>query len=284
LQKEVSEIKKDFSHRHEVTEAKLEDTITEAQKQYELLKATNTEAKRNSSLIFEVQQYLNNEFAANQKKEADQKALQEKLTQTVSKLEDEVGELQNKVGAEAEKGSNLHSQVQSLSATTDKNIYDINKNGNDVKRMDRITEGHRDRLSTVESRAGELETATQKLRDRSDRSENNIQMLTLTQNDHVEKLELHKSKLDDGHYKAEQTIKELELTKTSVRNLHTVLGATNQTVSKHANRLDLAHEYITGLGKGVQETHRRVLSGHEGMLQPKGELNRTLPTIPTPRP
>lgn len=283
LQKEVALMKSDLNTRSDIIERRLDNTNIEVNKEAEILKATTAETKRNSSLVFEIQQYLNNEFVANQKKDKDVQATMDKLTQTVGNMEADVVDMKHTVGTEAEKSSNLYTQVQNLSATTDKNIFDINKNTNDAKRLDRTAEEHREKIVNVELRASELETGTQKLRDRADRAENNIGLLTITQNDHGEKLESHRAALEEGSTTQEQTNKELELTKSNVRSLHTVLGATNQTISKHANRLDLAHEYISGFGKGVQETHRRVQSGQEGMLPPKGDLSRTLPTIPGQR-
>mmetsp|Transcript_31620 Transcript_31620/g.73767 ORF Transcript_31620/g.73767 Transcript_31620/m.73767 type:complete len:556 (-) Transcript_31620:107-1774(-) len=65
----------------------------------------------------------------------------------------------------------------------------------------------------------------------------------------------------------------------NIKNLHGTVGAQNDTIAKLSARLELAHEYVDGVGKGLQDTHQQVLTGTGGMLAPKGGAGRVLPEI-----
>merc|ERR1712083_405681 len=66
-------------------------------------------------------------------------------------------------------------------------------------------------------------------------------------------------------------------TNAVVQHLHGDLGTTKGGLEKTAVRLDLAHEYIHGMSRGLQETHKLSLAGQDGMLAPKHGINRTQP-------
>jgi len=53
------------------------------------------------------------------------------------------------------------------------------------------------------------------------------------------------------------------------------------SLTKITMRIELAHEYMQGMSKGFQDTHRRVAAGLDGMHPPKTvQQRKTLPEIP----
>eukprot|EP00929_Paragymnodinium_shiwhaense_P013364 TRINITY_DN121225_c0_g1_i1.p1 TRINITY_DN121225_c0_g1~~TRINITY_DN121225_c0_g1_i1.p1 ORF type:complete len:539 (+),score=154.16 TRINITY_DN121225_c0_g1_i1:89-1705(+) len=78
-----------------------------------------------------------------------------------------------------------------------------------------------------------------------------------------------------------------EATSQELQRLCVDLSAEREMAAKLSARLDLCYSYFQGLGKGLQDTHRQVVSGEGGMLPPKLRMNTALPVIPqapkTPR-
>jgi len=77
--------------------------------------------------------------------------------------------------------------------------------------------------------------------------------------------------------------RDLDSACNTIKNLQEALDQTNDDISRVASHLDLAHDYLHGMSKGVQDTHQKVSLGHDGLLPPKTE-RRTLPSLPAPKP
>jgi len=80
-----------------------------------------------------------------------------------------------------------------------------------------------------------------------------------------QRLQNHERKIDEADGRIEHVGKELSLT--------------NSGMSKTAMRLDLAHEHLQGMGKGIQEAGKRILEGKEwkDVVRP---TPRMLPSLP----
>ncbi|CAE8650970.1 unnamed protein product, partial [Polarella glacialis] len=61
-------------------------------------------------------------------------------------------------------------------------------------------------------------------------------------------------------------------------------GADKEVLAKMGSRLEMCHKYFSGLGKGLADAHRQVVSGEGGMLPPKLGDASMLPTLlPMPK-
>mmetsp|Transcript_54443 Transcript_54443/g.127097 ORF Transcript_54443/g.127097 Transcript_54443/m.127097 type:complete len:545 (+) Transcript_54443:130-1764(+) len=77
--------------------------------------------------------------------------------------------------------------------------------------------------------------------------------------------------------------RDLDSACATIKMLQEALEQTNDDVARVAGHLDLAHDYLHGISKGVQDTHQKVSLGQDGLLPPKAE-RRTLPALPAPKP
>lgn len=65
--------------------------------------------------------------------------------------------------------------------------------------------------------------------------------------------------------------------------LHAVnkeVTSTSEEVSNMSGRVDIAHDYLHGLGKGLMAAHSQVVDGQEGMLPYKDKQSSSLPALP----
>lgn len=74
---------------------------------------------------------------------------------------------------------------------------------------------------------------------------------------------------------------DLKDTSAGLQKLTGTVGATLVEVGQVSSRLEVAHEYLDGLSRGVQDTHRHAMAGTSGMLPPKAPQTWELPGIPT---
>merc|ERR1711953_1251776 len=118
-----------------------------------------------------------------------------------------------------------------------------------------------------------------KLHKRTDDATSQISTLARIQQEAAVSIDMQQLELDRTRENHQQMTKTLGQTKLDLRNLSGEVGSTKTGVANMNMRLDLAHEYIDGIGQGIRGTHQHVLSGSGGMLPPKGVQSRTLPAL-----
>jgi len=136
-------------------------------------------------------------------------------------------------------------------------------------------------LQSLAGRVAGLEDRTAGLTQRMDISESRLKACEATQREAAGALDTHRLELDRSHQRQQQMSTSLGGATANLRIVGDQLRSVGHDVARHAMRLDLAHEYIDGMGKGFQDTHRSVLTGQDGLLPPKsGSLTgRGLPRI-----
>jgi len=138
-----------------------------------------------------------------------------------------------------------------------------------------------EKLLRNESRVVAAESNIEKLQKAIDKCESDGRDLALNLKELTSQVELEKNEhkktvasVDNAHADVGSTNEEIKLMSKDISDIQGAL-------SKIAMRLELAHEYVQGLGKGFQDTHKRVTAGLDGMVAPKTVSNRKmLPEIP----
>jgi len=103
----------------------------------------------------------------------------------------------------------------------------------------------------------------------SDVVESKVKNLTTWQYRATDVIDLLQSDQKKASMLLQTTNKTVEATSSKMNGLDAGLSRTNDAVCKLGQRVDLAHQYLEGAGKGLRDTHKRVAAGEDGMLAPK---------------
>merc|ERR1740121_3371633 len=199
------------------------------------------------------------------------------LGQRVRKVEDDLHQLSTEVARELPAG--LLTRVDQMDLKLNRNASECGKISRISEALVRTDEAVADAQGTVariELRVGGLELKTDRLEERAGTLEARAEGLARQERE-------GRRSLDERRGELERTVADAL---RDLKGLTVDLGKTKEAMTEQGALLDLAHEYIHGLGCGVQDTHRQVLSGANGMLPPMSARGgeRTLPGLPKPRP
>eukprot|EP00929_Paragymnodinium_shiwhaense_P042875 TRINITY_DN22118_c0_g1_i1.p1 TRINITY_DN22118_c0_g1~~TRINITY_DN22118_c0_g1_i1.p1 ORF type:complete len:812 (+),score=254.23 TRINITY_DN22118_c0_g1_i1:74-2509(+) len=150
-----------------------------------------------------------------------------------------------------------------------------------------------DQLEGQRERLGMLEEAQSLQSQRLDGLEVRSAELFALSADVSKHLAAHDTELERVRWSVKDTDDRLAAVRAELKQLRSEYTGTVKDVTKTSHRVDLAHEYFDGLGRGFESTHQKVL----GMLQPRADkqtsvspagagassAGRTLPVVPTPR-
>merc|ERR1711879_161175 len=124
----------------------------------------------------------------------------------------------------------------------------------------------------------------ERLTERVDVAHGCLADLGVFRQDAAVKIDMHALEIDRGKTKQDQLQSDLGEANVAIEGLSTDFATTSVHLGHVTNRVDLAHEYFDGLGKGLQDMHRHSLGGTGscGMvpLPPKSpQKGSTLPGI-----
>lgn len=202
----------------------------------------------------------------------------------VNKVEELINKLSKTINTEkAQQMTNLQSLIEAIQ----KNSSDVSKSLNDIEGLDKTVKVQDHRILKVEQKGTDLSVRQERLKEQLDKSEVDLRgVVTGVQRDLTTKMDTQSHELSKTNANLQLVSSRLDGVQAQTQHLHTELGNTNGTVDKMGQSLDLAHEYFQGVTKGFHDTHKRVLTGQDGMLPPKGGGSKmsppkTLPVIPT---
>jgi len=172
------------------------------------------------------------------------------LVQRVKKISDELAEVVPTV----------RSNTSSVSMHTD-SINDLEQRVKDAENRGAHTQ---DRVTRVE---GDLSNWSSTLSD--------LQVKVLTQGTELEKTQTTQARM----------LKDIGEGQVTMKSLDANLRAAEQNSMSISNRVDVTYEFLHGMGKGLQDTHRSVVSGQDGLLAPKPTtVKGALPNLTVPQP
>eukprot|EP00929_Paragymnodinium_shiwhaense_P005031 TRINITY_DN10642_c0_g1_i1.p1 TRINITY_DN10642_c0_g1~~TRINITY_DN10642_c0_g1_i1.p1 ORF type:complete len:588 (+),score=124.12 TRINITY_DN10642_c0_g1_i1:157-1920(+) len=198
-------------------------------------------------------------------------------TERLSRVEREIG-----LGGEA-----MYSATASPKAGCD----DVDKvNIREAVRHHHTQQRHmQEALAKLEERCQDV---ISRLRDVSDYSEHNVIKLISTADSHRQVIDQHSEEITSLSKNTTKCGQDIDGASWKLQSLHLELGMTSEAVAKIAQHLDLAHDYLHGFGKGLQETQRRVSRGLDSIIpqkrpgsgKPLPTLHPTAPVEAAPRP
>eukprot|EP00927_Polykrikos_kofoidii_P061174 TRINITY_DN56040_c0_g1_i1.p1 TRINITY_DN56040_c0_g1~~TRINITY_DN56040_c0_g1_i1.p1 ORF type:complete len:518 (+),score=49.65 TRINITY_DN56040_c0_g1_i1:54-1556(+) len=169
--------------------------------------------------------------------------------------------------------------VNHLIDSTNVTAEELRRKCADIQRIDEQLPSHANRLTVVEDRGGKLHAEHQSARERVDTLEVRLDKLTETHASTVTQVDSHGFELHQQRACQIRLGESIDEANLRANRLTADIDATNGIVAKVSARSELAHEYVQGLSKGFQDTHKRLVAGHDAMLSPKGSYNRTLPVL-----
>eukprot|EP00929_Paragymnodinium_shiwhaense_P059844 TRINITY_DN29940_c0_g1_i1.p1 TRINITY_DN29940_c0_g1~~TRINITY_DN29940_c0_g1_i1.p1 ORF type:complete len:574 (-),score=193.67 TRINITY_DN29940_c0_g1_i1:180-1781(-) len=133
------------------------------------------------------------------------------------------------------------------------------------------------RMSCAERQQEQLKAKTGKI-------DEDLHVLTKEHGDLSLKVAADKKSIETMYTRQHVQENWLQDVNARVKALILDLESSKEVVAKTVPRLELAHEYLQGLTKGLQDAHSRVASGQDGMLRVKqGCGAMTLPELPGSR-
>jgi len=152
---------------------------------------------------------------------------------------------------------------------------------------------HADEIAKLEKAQKEADTQLQResrridqhvqlhsqAKDRIGSVEASLKSMTETQNGMESKLNAHAHDIGRAQQRLHDSERKIDEADSKIDSVGRELSLTSSGVSKAAVRLDLAHEHLHGMGKGIQEAGKRILEGKEwkDIVRP---TSRMLPTLP----
>mmetsp|Transcript_26814 Transcript_26814/g.56811 ORF Transcript_26814/g.56811 Transcript_26814/m.56811 type:complete len:508 (-) Transcript_26814:78-1601(-) len=213
----------------------------------------------------------------------------------LGKLEEQVVKLDRAMAADKTQTMNI---IQGMGDNVTKQGQELHQNRQDLDALEKAICLADQRLDRGDKKDAELTNRCDNIKENLTKCDSDLRVyITQVQKDMDAKLNEHGAELSKTNSGLNQTGQKLEATNIDVNALHSELASTNGAVHKLSVSLDLAHEYFQGLTKGFHDTHKRVVSGADSMLPPRGAVGGrpasqgaygggggTLPVIHTPRP
>jgi chromosome segregation ATPase len=212
--------------------------------------------------------------------------LHEEQSQSIALIKEQTGrfddvEIQLKE-LRREADSHRHQQnaeLNSLEQRIDKNISDT------VRWLD-TQKAHVDIISSTGSRLQDLERHQCRFSDFVEHTEEELRSIASWQQEAGKALEAHGNDIVAARASLSQTEQNIQGSSVLLQGLRSEFNSERDTLGKLAARVDQCYKYFSGLGKGLQDTQRQILSAENGMLPPKmgGMLLPSIPVAPrTPR-
>jgi len=204
------------------------------------------------------------------------------LNQRLRQVEDSVQQASNEVARVISAG--LSTRVDQMDLKINKAAADCEKHDQTLRSMDEAVSSCREKITKLESRSAGLESKSDRLEERTGLLESHVDSLEHKEREDRRAIEDQQGLLEeaeDKHMHLENTV---AAALQDLKGLTADLGKTKEAVSQQKVLLDLAHEFIQGVGRGFQDTHRQVLTGTNGLLPPMSARERAPAALPKPRP
>jgi len=174
----------------------------------------------------------------------------------VNKMEEMVGKL---AGALSSDKSGMLHHFQQLRDTVALTSATAAKNASDYEHLDKAIKSQDHRLYKVEQRCGLMEGRADKLKDQVERQDADFRnQLGNTQASLQSKLDTHAHEQAKTNERINQGSSRVDCLQNSLDNMKLELAGTNSAVGRLGQSLDLAHEYVQGMSKGLNDTPKRV--------------------------
>lgn len=197
------------------------------------------------------------------------------VMERMKELEGALVKIKQVVNRELEK--NIPDKMRDLTLTVERQMSSMTNSAASLRSLETMQNGHQERLLHLEKHSADNVAVQADLVKRADLAHVNISDLISAHRSVETKIEIHQTELEKMEAFGSTTRHALGQTNAAVQHLNGDLGTAKGGLANTAMRLDLAHEYISGVSKGLQETHKLCISGQDGMASSKYGLDRTRP-------
>jgi len=187
-------------------------------------------------------------------------------------------------GLQSRLDEDVAQQLAALSSAADKHGQRLDHTEANVQTLQGESQAHAARIAATEGRLAHGEECQKALQGALTAVGKTVEGLSNAQADAMTVLEEHGNRLDKLQDHLVQHDKSLHNMDTGMKDMHSWLEVVDLAVARESGRLDLAHEYIQGVGKGLQDAQNRADGGEDGLLPRKpGTPSPILPGIPQAR-
>jgi len=204
--------------------------------------------------------------------------------QRIVTLESSMLKLSQGHHSETEKNTRNRNLVDELSKEVSAHTTTLEKNKVELYSFEGTQQRMDEHLQSMESRMKHLEEQEGRLDERLQTTDAAMGVLGAFREDAAVKIDLHHLELERGKTQQDQLRSDLGQANVALQGLSSDVATTSARLGHVADRVNLAHEYFDGMGKGMQDMHRHALggTGTGGMLPlpPKSpQKSGTLPDI-----
>mmetsp|Transcript_56826 Transcript_56826/g.122881 ORF Transcript_56826/g.122881 Transcript_56826/m.122881 type:complete len:505 (-) Transcript_56826:121-1635(-) len=170
--------------------------------------------------------------------------------------------------------------TQPLVDAIDGHSSDLDKQARDITNLSEVHKGHGELILRVDRHSGQLDGRLSELSKQAEVAGAQIKGLTASQKAAASRVEALEHELDKTNRGLQQAHSHLEAADSGASALSGDMTLLKEAWARVSARLDLAHDYVEGVGKGLQDAHRLVITGQEGMLPPRSNSRvRALPAL-----
>jgi chromosome segregation ATPase len=168
--------------------------------------------------------------------------------------------------------------IDTVAATETQRLSDTASLARDTTELQQILAAQ---VHDAQRRICSQEAGQEKLVERADLADADVRCMDATQKETLRTVAADKLEIDKTIARVQGNERALIDTNANLSHLATELGVAKEVVAKLVPRLELAHEYLQGVGKGFQEAHQCIAEGKDGMFRPKKKIQATLlPGLP----
>jgi len=226
--------------------------------------------------VGEQQQRAEEEAEERNKEKNKQQSVQEMLSNMVTKIEKsavDVGIAFKSLQDKEDKIQGLTSKVEENATITARHDDDLTRIDQTVKDVEAELQREGERITSAETKAGALKTKTEL-------AEQSLRNVVASQREANQKIEVQARDLGMAQQRLQTSERRLDEIGTRLHAVNKEVTSTSEEVSNMSGRVDIAHDYLHGLGKGFQNAHSKIVDGQEGMLPYKASPSSTLPALP----
>jgi len=202
----------------------------------------------------------------------------EKFGNRMGRIEENIAALHRSLGLEKDNMAGRHKELEDV---VNKVLIEHRGISVCVDQVNKTHKSHEESIRSNDSRITLLDSNMDKTLNIADKNDSDVRSLMVNFRELGLVIDMEKHERDKTNTNLANNSRGLEATNQEMQNLSKDFIDMHGSMTKIGMRLELAHEYFQGMGKGLQDTHKRVTAGLDGMVPPKSVASRRmLPEIP----
>jgi len=202
----------------------------------------------------------------------------ERFGSRMGKIEESISQINRNAAFEKDAQTKWQKEVDEM---INKCVIDMRDKSLNMEAATETAKGNENRSLRNEGRITMAESNIEKVMKLAEKGIEDAQILIQPFRELTYTVDLQKFEIEKVNQHVARVEEEIPPLSEEIEVLNRYVVDMQGVVSKIGMRLELAHEYMQGVSKGVQDTQKRVSAGLDGMMPPKNVTNRKmLPEIP----